>query len=328
LEASVEEECRRKMNQWEQWTKTSMQAQEYLFRRVDENGYYMPHQAIYGFASYRVLQFCEAYVLLSCLDKLRFKSLLDVGCAEGFYPRLVRVRYGADTYGVEISVSGLRRMREYHRLEGICGDAHALPIKTDAFDIVLCSNTIEHVTNPQQVISELMRVARKHLLIGVPLALLRKELKEFEPDFNTERDQHVHIFTQETFRQLLPLGCPATIYHAASLPVLLLNALYKRSLGRIRNFLPVVKGMLRLDRLFSNWWPRRTIHILVHINIADENISRVGKKEPYSPLLDFLLEDIYRINQKELGGAPLYLGTEECIDWRDFRVKLSEPHNY
>ena len=102
-----------------------MQAQEYFFRRVDENGYYMPHQAIYGFASYRVLQFCEAHLLLSCLDGLRFKSLLDVGCAEGFYPRLVHARYGADAYGVELSVSGLRRMWEHYRLEGVCGDAHA-----------------------------------------------------------------------------------------------------------------------------------------------------------------------------------------------------------
>jgi len=312
------------MNQWEQWTKTSMQAQDYLFRRVDENGHYMPHQAIYGFANYRVLQFYEAYALLSCLDKLHFKSFLDVGCAEGFYPRLVRARYGAEAYGVELSVSGVRRMWEYNRLEGVCGDAHALPIKTDAFDTVVCVNTIEHVTNPQQVISELMRVARNDLIIGVPIALHRKELEEFKPDFNTERDQHVHIFTRDTFQQFLPLDYPVTIYHAASLPVLLLNALYKNSLGRIGNFLPFVKVMILLDRLFSNCWSQHTIHIFAHISIAGKKIGSVGRRKSYSPLLKFLLEDIYRINQEELRAVPLYLGTDNSIPWGEFRVKLFE----
>jgi SAM-dependent methyltransferase len=312
------------MDQWEQWTKISMQAHEYLFRRVDENGYYMPHQAIYGFASFRVLQFCECYALLSRLDELSFESFLDVGCAEGFYPRLVQARYGAEVYGVDFSASAVRRMWEYHRIEGICGDAHNLPIKTDAFDLVLCNSTVEHTTEPMKVISELMRITRKHLFIGIPLALSRKEVEGFKPDFNAERDQHVHIFSHETLHHILPREHRVNIYYCRSLPVLILNAIYKRSLGRVGNFLPLVRWMLRLDLILSDRWPRRATHAFVHVNLTGEEIPHYYGKRPRSSLLNFILEDIYHINREELGAKPLHWGTEGCIPWREFRVKPTE----
>ena len=113
-----------------------MEAQDHLFRRIDAQGNYTPHQAIYGFSPQRVLQYCEAYLLLSLLDKLDFGNFIDIGCAEGFYPRLVNVRYGAEAYGVDLSVSGVRRMRDYHKLDGVSADAHFLPIGDNSFDVL------------------------------------------------------------------------------------------------------------------------------------------------------------------------------------------------
>jgi 2-polyprenyl-3-methyl-5-hydroxy-6-metoxy-1,4-benzoquinol methylase len=312
----------------DQWTQTSKQAQDYLFRRMDKNGYYLPHQAIYGFATYRILQFCEIQTFLSSLDDLSFDSFLDVGCAEGFYPRLVQVRYGAEVFGMDLSVPAVRRMWEYNRIEGVCGDAHNIPVKDKAFDVVLCNDMVEHVTEPQKVISELMRVAKKHLFIGVPLAFSKSEIKEFKPDLNAERDQHVHIFTPESFRQILPKDAKITMRYSRSLPILLMNAAYKRSLGKIGNFLPLVELMMKIDRILSKNGTQRPTHAFAHLDLTDAvtpnkrtEISGESRKSQISRLL---LKDIYRINREELNAEPIRWETEGSINWRGYLIKPVE----
>jgi len=313
----------------DQWTQTSKQAQDYLFRRMDKDGYYIPHQAIYNFAPYRVLQFCEIQTFLSCLDCLSFDSFLDIGCAEGFYPRLVQVRYGAETYGMDLSVPAVRRMWEYNHIEGICGDAHNIPVKDKSFDVVLCNDMVEHVTDPQKVIAELIRVAKKHLFIGVPLAFSKREIEEFKPDLGAERDQHVHIFTPESFRQILDKDSKLSLHYSRSFPVLLLNATYKRSFGRLGNFLPLVKMMLRLDKSLSGNDKQRPTHAFAHIDLTESdnsiNPSNSGKVQK-APLSKFLLEDIYRINREELSAKPIHWGTEGSIAWREYLIKPEESY--
>ncbi|MGQ9608606.1 MAG: methyltransferase domain-containing protein [bacterium] len=306
----------------DQWTEISKQAQDYLFRRIDENGYYMPHQAIYGFASFRVLQFCEIQTLVSCLDSLEFESFLDVGCAEGLYPRIVKVRYGADAYGMDFSASAIQRMWEYNNIEGLCGDAHNIPIKSQAFDVVLCNDMIEHVTDPIKVISELIRITKKHLFIGVPLAMSDKEIKEFKPDLNAERDQHVHIFTPQSFRNILPKDRYIKLYYSRSMPTLIMNSIYKRLLGKIGNFFPIVKLMLKIDRIFFRSVLMKPTHALAQIDLTYTENSKIKRSDP----VNFILKDIYSINKRELEKKPIYLGTQGSISWREFRVKASEVY--
>ena len=312
----------------DQWTQTSKQAQDYLFRRMDKNGFYLPHQAIYGFATYRILQFCEIQTFLSSLDVLNFDSFLDVGCAEGFYPRLVQVRYGAEVSGMDLSVPAVRRMWEYNRIEGICGDAHNIPVKDKAFDVVLCNDMVEHVTEPQKAISELMRVAKKHLFIGVPLAFSKNEIKEFKPDLNAERDQHVHIFTPESFRQILPKDAKITMRYSRSLPVLLMNAAYKRSLGKIGNFLPLVELMMKIDRILSKNGTQRPTHAFAHLDLTDANTpnkrTEISGKGRQSQISKLLLKDIYKINRDELNAEPIRWETEGSLNWRGYFIKPSE----
>ena len=307
------------MGDWNDWTRTSMEAQDLLFRRIDDKGNYTPHQAIYGFAPYRVLQFVEASLLLRQLDKISFDSFLEVGCAEGFYPRLVQARYGADVCGVDLSFAGVRRMWDYHCLEGICADVHQLPIRDNAFDVVLCSNTLEHLTEPKQAIRELMRVGRKHVFIGVPQALMHKEVENFEPDLNAERDQHVHLFVEETYRKLLPTK--AIIHHANALPTLCANALYKRTIAHVGHALPIVRLMIAMDGFFSKLMPRRTIHMLAQIDLDPTRTTAPHQEENINL---FLLKGIYERNRTELPADVLHLGTDDSCAWREFTVKLSD----
>lgn len=297
-----------------------MEAQDLLFRRIDDEGNYMPHQAIYGFAPYRVLQFVEASLLLRQLDRLSFNSFLEVGCAEGFYPGWFKCVMEQNSVGWISPFPVCRRMWDYHRLEGICADAHHLPIRDGAFDVVLCSNTVEHVTEPKQVIAELMRVARKYVFIGVPQALTSKELESFEPDLNAEREQHVHLFIEATYRELLPTD--AIIHHANAFPTLAANALYKRTISHWGHARPLVRLMIAMDGFFSRLMPRRTLHMLAQINLEPTYANASPRREN---IRQFLLRGIYERNRRELPAAVLHFGTHDSQPWREFTVKLFDP---
>lgn len=61
----------------------------------------------------------------------------------------------------------------HHRIEsGIEFIAHdletKLPFKDDEFDVVICTDVLEHVERKNQLASEIRRVSRKHVLISLP----------------------------------------------------------------------------------------------------------------------------------------------------------------
>ena|SRR6266581_8453486 len=68
----------------------------------------------------------------------------------------------------DLSEEACKRAKEIYNISAVAADIHALPFKDGQFDIVLCSETLEHVTDWHQAISELIRVAKKAVVINVP----------------------------------------------------------------------------------------------------------------------------------------------------------------
>lgn len=101
---------------------------------------------------------------------LEGKKFLDVGCGLGYFS--VRAsKFGARIYGIDIG----------NRLVGICrnrcpkgkfsvASGAKLPFKDNSFDIVLCTEVIEHVNDQKGVINEIFRVLKKdgYLVITTP----------------------------------------------------------------------------------------------------------------------------------------------------------------
>jgi 2-polyprenyl-3-methyl-5-hydroxy-6-metoxy-1,4-benzoquinol methylase len=99
-------------------------------------------------------------------------SLLDVGCGEGWITRTWARRLpGAQVVGVDREDPRLRRhwddaWEPNVRLQ--VADAHELPHPDGAFDVVCALELLEQVDDPEQVMRELTRCARRAVVVSVP----------------------------------------------------------------------------------------------------------------------------------------------------------------
>lgn len=104
-----------------------------------------------------------------CIDAIREldcgDTVLDAGCGRGFLVNLLRQRYR--TTGCDVVLEDTL-IGEYPDVTFVETRLETLPFDTDSFDTVICTHVLEHVLDPQQVIAELRRVAKKQLVVIVP----------------------------------------------------------------------------------------------------------------------------------------------------------------
>jgi len=91
-------------------------------------------------------------------------NLLDFGCGSMPYKKYFNVK---SYVGLDLEKSGFEN--EYKRAD-VFYDGKNIPFKDGYFDSVFCSEVLEHVFNPNEVVVEINRVLKKRgkLLITVP----------------------------------------------------------------------------------------------------------------------------------------------------------------
>jgi SAM-dependent methyltransferase len=192
-----------KMNDY---TTDTMQWLDQRFKLADENGIYVAHQPIYGFRQGHsepgmVSRYMITYQIMRALSHLRFSSFLDVGGAEGYKSALVRTIFDAKVRSADLSAEACARAKEIFGVEGEPIDIHNLPYADDQFDVVLCSETLEHVPDIVKAAKELLRVSRKALVITVPrepVEAVEKNIRERIPH------AHIHALDADSFDFLRP----------------------------------------------------------------------------------------------------------------------------
>jgi ubiquinone biosynthesis O-methyltransferase len=92
------------------------------------------------------------------------KKVLDIGCQYGVFSFYLAQK-GAKVTGMDISRRWIDRCRREaedkygdKELDFLVGDAQQLPFEDKSFDIVVCSEVVEHVDHPGNVMSEINRV--------------------------------------------------------------------------------------------------------------------------------------------------------------------------
>lgn len=93
-------------------------------------------------------------------------SVLDVGCGDGMAMEILTAR-GHDVFGVDISTPKIILCKN-KGLMAQEGRMEKLPFLTKSIDTIFCSHTLEHAEDLQKACDEIMRVARRAVIV-VPI---------------------------------------------------------------------------------------------------------------------------------------------------------------
>ena len=147
--------------------------------------------------------------ILRWLDRLPCESFLDVGAGTDHVPALVRERRDADAYYADL-VHEVNLPRAGERLgkldHAVTLDLRRLPFRDGAFDVVLASEVLEHLVRPVEALAELVRVARRAVIMTSLEALAPDRMRRFLSHVAVDvRRPHVerNFFTVDEFHALL-----------------------------------------------------------------------------------------------------------------------------
>ena len=189
------------------YTKDTMHWLDTRYRLTSNEGIYFAHSPIYGFRkghseSNITGRYIIAYQIMKSLSHLQFNSLLDVGGSEGYKAALIRSIFNVKVQSCDLSNEACNRAKEIFNIDGVPADIHRLPYGDNEFDVVLCSETLEHVPNYMEATRELIRVCKKAVIITVPHEQkidVKKNLREKIPH------AHIHSFDIRSFDFCFPI---------------------------------------------------------------------------------------------------------------------------
>ncbi len=135
--------------------------------------------------------------LVSFVGDARGRRVLDVGSSNALYLREIDARFKV---AFDIALPYLKDVPVGDDLVAICGDAEKLPFRPGFFDVIIVSDVLEHVLDPQAVVEAIRRVCRPdtRVIVEVPW---EENLSSYGPNAQWEFT-HLRSFNLFTFSTL------------------------------------------------------------------------------------------------------------------------------
>lgn len=137
-------------------------------------------------------------------------NILDVGCASGWFLHQIRNKYhdancvGVDKYRDAVIYGN----KKYKSIKLVYADAHKMPFRAGSFDLVICTEVLEHVKEPEAVLKEIKRVLKKN-----GKAIIEMDSGNFlfraawywwtNIRHGVWRDSHIHLFNANKLEKLI-----------------------------------------------------------------------------------------------------------------------------
>ena len=140
-------------------------------------------------------------VYLKAADLIRknsFRSVIDVGCGSAY--KLVHILGEFDTTGIEIEPTYSWLQKKYPQRKWLLFD-NTNPSEMNGH-VVICSDVIEHISNPDQLMKFLASINFQKLIITTPERDLVAGKKDFGPPRNTA---HYREWNADEFRNYVSI---------------------------------------------------------------------------------------------------------------------------
>ncbi|WXL26077.1 class I SAM-dependent methyltransferase [Ectopseudomonas mendocina] len=137
-------------------------------------------------------------------------SVLDIGCGAGSYAHFTASR-GAEIIVADIDAEKIAAAEKLlagtaaRAVIPLVTDAKPIPLEDGRVNRVVAMEVLEHVEDPVQFMSELVRVAKPGslFLLTVPDTLSENVQKKLAPPVYFEHPNHIRIFERDEFEQLV-----------------------------------------------------------------------------------------------------------------------------
>ena len=108
--------------------------------------------------------------LISIAKPLNAKNILDAGCGEGFtLNKFMLNKVGQSIKGIEYSKKAISLGKKlFPEVTIEEGSIYNMPYEDKLFDLVLCTEVLEHMEKPQKALLETIRTSKKNILLSVP----------------------------------------------------------------------------------------------------------------------------------------------------------------
>lgn len=149
-------------------------------------------------------------------QKLNLQSgqrVLDLGCGEGRHAIHLWISEAVDIVGVDLNVADVRTAREraapFVEQEEVPGrlllgvaDGLQLPFADSTFDVVICSEVLEHIEDYRAVLAEIDRVLKPAGIFAasVPAFFPEWVCWRLSDEYHRVEGGHIRIFRERTLR--------------------------------------------------------------------------------------------------------------------------------
>jgi ubiquinone/menaquinone biosynthesis C-methylase UbiE len=140
------------------------------------------------------------------LDLARDKDVLDIACGEG-YGTAALALVARTAVGVDLDPESVRHASARYMAMNVgfrAGDCTQIPAADASFDLAVSFETIEHLSEQEQMLGELKRVLRPHglLVISSPNKLVYSDGRSVQNPFH-QRELYFHEF-RDMLRSFFP----------------------------------------------------------------------------------------------------------------------------
>ncbi len=174
--------------------KSKLKSKEHLSADFFKNKYreYKPQFVFSKLEQYwRQFRYYEdlEQIISSEVGELEKKKILDVGCG---YTSVLNILTAGERYGTDIVINQLQQtgLELNKEITWITAPTENLPFDENYFDLVFCTNGLDHYDRPVKSLKEIKRVLK-------PKGLLILTVDTFPTDLGYRNKKHPHTYTEK-----------------------------------------------------------------------------------------------------------------------------------